>query len=105
MLRATIVRVDNLTHFAFGSAVGLAVMGRRTKPWKAALWGGICCNLPDLDVFLSHGDPIRDMTYHRGPTHSLLYLTLIAPLVAWVVSRVHRERQLFGRWWLAYGSR
>ncbi len=93
--------MDNLTHFAFGSAVGLAVMGRRTKPWKAALWGGICCNLPDLDVFLSHGDPIRDMTYHRGPTHSLFYLTLIAPLIAWVVARIHAERQFFGRWWLA----
>jgi inner membrane protein len=93
--------VDNLTHFAFGSAVGLAVMGRRTQPWKAALWGGICCNLPDLDVFIAHGDPIRDMTYHRGPTHSLFYLTLIAPLVAWVVSRLHQEREFFGRWWLA----
>jgi len=93
--------VDNLTHFAFGSAVGLAVMGRRTQPWKAALWGGICCNLPDLDVFIAHGDPIRDMTYHRGPTHSLFYLTLVAPLIAWAVSLLHRERQFFGRWWLA----
>jgi inner membrane protein len=93
--------VDNLTHFAFGAAVGVAVMGRRTKPWKAALWGGICCNLPDLDVFIPHGDPIRDMTYHRGPTHSLFYLTLVSPLIAWVVARIHGERQFAGRWWLA----
>jgi len=57
-------------------------MSRRTPPWKAALWGGICCNLPDLDVFISHGDPIRDVTYHRGATHSLFYLTLISPLLA-----------------------
>jgi inner membrane protein len=93
--------VDNLTHFAFGAAVGVAVMGRRTQPWKAALWGGICCNLPDVDVFVPYGDPIRDMTYHRGSTHSLLYLTLVSPFLAWVVARIHREQQFIGRWWLA----
>ncbi len=93
--------MDNLTHFAFGAAVGVAVMGRRTKPWKAALWGGICCNLPDLDVFVPHGDPIRDVTYHRGSTHSLAYLTLVSPFLAWAVARIQREQQFIGRWWLA----
>ena len=60
----------------------------------------MCATLPDLDTFLPHGDPIRDMTFHRAESHSLLYLTLIAPLVAWIVSRIQGEAALFARWWL-----
>ncbi len=75
-------------------------MGTRTRRWKAALWGSVCATLPDLDTFIRHGDPIRDMTYHRTESHALFYLTLVAPLLAWLISRIHREPQLFKRWWL-----
>ena len=27
-------------------------LGRRTAVWKAALWGGICGTLPDLDALI-----------------------------------------------------
>jgi len=33
--------MDSLSQLALGAAVGVAVMGRRTAPWKAALWGGL----------------------------------------------------------------
>ena len=49
--------MDSLTQIALGSAVGVAVMGRRTAVWKAALWGAIGGTLPDLDTFIDHGDP------------------------------------------------
>jgi inner membrane protein len=78
----------------------MASMGARVPRWRAALWGSICATLPDLDVFVRHGDPIRDMTFHRAESHSLLWLTLAAPLIAWLVSRIHREPHLFRRWWL-----
>lgn len=93
--------MDSLTHIALGSAVGMAVMGRRTALWKAALWGAVADSLPDLDVFIDHGDAILNMTRHRAESHSLFYLTLAAPLLAWAVSRLHGEAALFGRWWLA----
>jgi inner membrane protein len=92
--------MDSLTHIAVGSAIGMAVMGARVPRWKAALWGSVCATLPDLDTFIRHGDPIRDMTFHRAESHSLLYLTLIAPLIAWVITRIHRQPGLFKRWWL-----
>ncbi|HEU4624864.1 MAG TPA: metal-dependent hydrolase [Steroidobacteraceae bacterium] len=92
--------MDSLTHIAVGSAIGMAVMGARTPRWKAALWGSICATLPDLDTFIRHGDPIRDVTFHRGASHSLLYLTLLAPLIGWVISRIHRQPAMFRRWWL-----
>ncbi len=81
--------MDSLTQIALGSAVAVAVMGRRTAVWKAALWGGVAGTLPDLDAFIDHGDAILNMVLHRAETHSLIYLTLFSPLLAWVVSRLH----------------
>jgi inner membrane protein len=93
--------MDSLTQIALGSAVGVAVMGRRTAVWKAALWGAIGGTLPDLDVVIDHGNPVLNMVRHRAESHSLFYLTLFAPLLGWVAAKVHGEMALFKRWWLA----
>ncbi|MDB5940111.1 MAG: hypothetical protein JWP77_2475 [Polaromonas sp.] len=93
--------MDSLTQIALGSAVTVAVMGRRTAVWKAALWGAVAGTLPDLDAFIDHGNAILNMTRHRAESHSLLYVTLAAPLLAWGVSRLHGEPALLRRWWLA----
>jgi inner membrane protein len=93
--------MDSLTQIALGSAVSVAVMGRRTAVWKAALWGAVAGTLPDLDAFIDHGNAILNMTLHRAESHALFYLTLAAPPLAWLVSRLHGEGALFKRWWLA----
>jgi len=93
--------MDSLTQIALGAAVGVAVMGRRTAVWKAALWGAVAGTLPDLDTFVDHGNAILNMTRHRAESHSLFYLTLAAPVLAWLASRLHGEPALFRRWWLA----
>ena len=95
--------MDSLSQLVLGAAVGVAVMGRRTAVWKAALWGGIAGTLPDLDVLIDHGDAVRNMTFHRAESHSLFWLTLASPLLAWIASRVHGEADRFKRWWLAMG--
>lgn len=96
--------MDSLSQIALGSALTIGVMGRRTAVWKAALWGGVCGTLPDLDSFINFGDAVRNMTYHRAESHSLFYLTLISLPIAWSVSRVHTEAraesQHFKYWWL-----
>ncbi|WP_439115562.1 metal-dependent hydrolase [Hydrogenophaga sp.] len=109
--------MDSLTQIALGSAVSVAVMGRRTAVWKAALWGAVAGTLPDLDAFIDHGNAILNMTRHRAESHSLLLLTVASPVLAWVASRVHRNPSApaasstlqhdpqhgptFLRWWLA----
>jgi len=93
--------MDSLSQIALGSAITIGVMGRRTAVWKAALWGGIAGTLPDLDVVIDHGDALLNMVLHRAESHALFWLTLFAPLLAWGVSRIHREAHLFGRWTLA----
>jgi inner membrane protein len=93
--------MDSVTQVLLGASIGVAVMGRRTALWKSAVWGGVAGLLPDLDVLLDHGDPILNMIRHRAETHALLLLTLFAFPMAWVVSRIHNQACLYGRWWWA----
>jgi inner membrane protein len=93
--------MDSLTQLVLGAAVGVAVMRRRTATWKAALWGGIAGTLPDLDVLISHGDPILDMVLHRAETHAPFWLTLFSLPFAAAVARLHGEWAQWRRWWLA----
>ena len=65
--------MDSLSQIALGAAVGVAVMGRRTAVWKAAAWGAVAGTLPDLDVLIDHGDPVRNMVLHRAESHALFW--------------------------------
>jgi len=92
--------MDSLTQIALGAAVGTAVLGRKAGP-RAALWGAACGTLPDLDVLISHGDPVRDFTFHRAESHSIFWLTVAAPAVAWLLARLNRGVVAGFREWLA----
>ncbi len=87
--------MDSLSQIALGAAVSVAVFRKRQPIWQSALLGAVVGTLPDLDVLISHGDPISDMTYHRTETHGLFYQTLIAPLLAWLYTRFHGKSALF----------
>lgn len=93
--------MDSLSQLALGAAVGMAVMGRRTAVWKAALWGGVAGTLPDLDVLLDHGDPIRNMVLHRAESHALFWLSLFSLPLSAAVAWLHGEGSAWRRWWLA----
>jgi len=91
--------MDSLTHIVLGAAVGTAVLGRKAG-LRAALVGAVCNTLPDLDVLIPHGSPVRDFTLHRAETHALFWLTLAAPAIAWLVARVNRGVDASYREWL-----
>ncbi|MCZ8251403.1 MAG: metal-dependent hydrolase [Hylemonella sp.] len=93
--------MDSVSQLALGAAVGVAVMGRRTSLVKAAGWGAVLGTLPDLDVFIDHGDPMLNMVLHRAESHALFWLTLCAPLFGAGIARLHGEWPLWRRWWLA----
>lgn len=93
--------MDSLSQIALGAAVGVATLGRRTPVWKAALWGAVAGTLPDLDVLIDHGDPIRNMVLHRAETHSPFWLTLFSLPFALGVARLSGEWAQWRRWWLA----
>lgn len=92
--------MDSITQAALGAAVGEAVAGKKVGR-KASLWGAVCGTLPDLDVLIPMGDPVRDFTYHRAESHSIFYLTLVTPLIVWLITRIHPgAKQYRGRWTL-----
>lgn len=93
--------MDSLSQIALGAAVSVAVMGRHTPVGRAALWGAVCGTLPDLDALIDHGDAVRDMTLHLAETHALFWLTLVAPIIAAGIHRLHRGSATFKQWWLA----
>ncbi len=92
--------MDSITQAALGAAVGTAVMGRSRPVWQAALSGALIGTLPDLDVFVDKGGPIRDMVLHRAETHALFWQALASPLLALALALATGSRALFARWWL-----
>jgi inner membrane protein len=93
--------MDSVSQIALGAAVAVAVVGRRSSVGKAALWGAVAGTLPDLDVLLAYGDPIRDMVLHRAETHALFWLSLFSLPLAAAVAWLHKEGPIWRRWWLA----
>ena len=84
--------MDLFTHGATGAFIGWALprrwSGRAAAPLVIA--GAL---LPDVDVLVEPFVGPRSMFAHRGFTHSLLGVAVLAPLVALVASRFGRERR------------
>ena len=91
--------MDSVTQLALGAAVGQATAGRQVGR-RAILWGAICGTLPDLDVFVSLGDAVRDFTYHRSASHSILVMLVVSPLVAWLITKFHPNTKEHHMRWL-----
>ena len=92
--------MDSLTQIVLGAAVGQVTAGRQLGR-RALAWGAICGTLPDLDVFLPLGDAVREFTYHRSFTHSLLVLAATTPLLVWLILKLHPATFAHRRRWLA----
>ncbi len=74
------------------------MLGRKLG-WRAALAGGLCGTLPDLDVFVPLGDPVSDFTYHRSASHSVFVLALATPVVAEIIVRSCSATRAHWREW------
>jgi inner membrane protein len=90
--------MDSLTQATLGAAVGEVLLGRKVGN-KAILWGAVAGTLPDLDI-LAYPlmDQIDRLGWHRGPSHAFFYLILAAPLLGWVISRIHRRGASWREW-------
>jgi inner membrane protein len=94
--------MDSLTQVTLGAAVGEAVLGRRLG-WKAPAWGAAFGTLPDLDVlanpFLSN---VASLAFHRGPSHSLLFVLVGGLLFGAGLARLHRDDGVPWRRWAGF---
>ena len=85
--------MDSLTQIVLGGAVGEAVLGKKVGN-KAILWGAIAGTIPDLDIFIRFfTDQITSMEMHRGFSHSILFSVLLAPILGWLVSKIHSKHE------------
>jgi inner membrane protein len=78
--------VDSLTQLVLGAAVA----GTLTRRRRGLVYGAILGTLPDFDVLLRFSDPLDSLTLHRTASHSLIALTLLAPLLCWLCARFDR---------------
>lgn len=89
--------MDPVSQVSLGAAIG-ALFRPKLGP-KALVLGGICGGVPDLDVIVGMtSGPFARMVHHRGATHSLLVLTLAAPLFGWIGYRWSRRQGGFWTW-------
>jgi inner membrane protein len=94
--------MDSLTHTVIGAVVGDAFAGRRLGK-KAMLWGALINNLPDIDVLTSLWmTQAEGLLAHRGFTHSIVFMLLMTPLVAYGLHRRYRTTSSYQDWlWLS----
>ncbi|KFN50770.1 metal-dependent hydrolase [Arenimonas composti] len=91
--------MDSVTHLFLGAALAGAIAPPAHRR-AAMLAGAGLQSLPDIDVLpLLFADPVAEMTWHRGPTHSLLLLVPFGFLLwAWLRRRGGRVAAAPGRW-------
>jgi inner membrane protein len=92
--------MDSLTHIVLGACIGEVFIGKKFGK-RALLLGAVAQSLPDIDFVASFWMPTtRDLITHRGITHSLLFLVLVTPLLAWLADKWRRPHNITFTTWL-----
>jgi inner membrane protein len=79
--------MDTLTHIVLGAAIGEVLAGKKLGK-KVLLIGAVAQSIPDVDFIAALWLPPADnLLVHRGFTHSILFVLLIVPLLAFVLHR------------------
>ena len=98
--------MDSITHIVLGATIGEAIAGRRLGK-KGMLLGAVAQSLPDIDFISSFWlDTSHDVAAHRGITHSLLFVVVMASLLAFAAGRLYRgagSSTGAGGWWVFFG--
>ena len=95
--------MDPVTHMLVGAAIGQVVAGRALGFGRAALWGAVAAELPDIDVIVSAataGDPLQMLVNHRGATHSIWFGPLVGVLAGYLLSRSTDPPNVRPRTWM-----
>lgn len=99
--------MDSLTQVVLGASVGEAILGKKVGN-RAVLWGAIGGTIPDLDVLLNPFlSDVQGTLVHRTFSHSLIILTLLAPLLGYLVHRLYHTNTSatpLGWTWLFLGA-
>ncbi|NVO09406.1 MAG: metal-dependent hydrolase [Bacteroidales bacterium] len=94
--------MDSLTHIVLGAAIGEVALGKKIGN-KALLYGALLGTIPDLDVFITPFlNPVSSLFFHRGITHSLLFLVLLVPIAGWILSKIEKKHSIELKTWILF---
>jgi inner membrane protein len=86
---ARVIAMDPITHTLTGYCLSQAGFNRKTRNATVTLL--VAANLPDIDAVSRLGGSLAYLEYHRGPTHSLVGITVLAALTAAVVYALRKD--------------
>jgi inner membrane protein len=75
--------MEPVTHLAAGLLTAQALRPRLGNPRGLTLLCAVAATIPDLDILTGWLDPELFLLHHRGLTHSVFALPLLALLLAW----------------------
>lgn len=92
--------MDSITQITLGAAVGELTLGKKVGN-RAPLCGAIAGTIPDLDITMNAFlDVVDSVALHRGLSHSIVFAILFSPLLAFLISRIHRKLEPNYKDWL-----
>ena len=92
--------MDSFTQIVLGAGCASALVPQKKR---AMLYGAALGTLPDLDALIPFNDPIDALVLHRSASHSLLVLSLLAPLLYLLARRFDPVlREPGQRWFWAF---
>lgn len=94
--------MDSLTHIAIGACIGEAMLGKQLGK-RGMLIGAIAQSVPDIDFLAAFWlSPSENLLAHRGFTHSVLFTTIVAPLLALASWHIHKPHNIKLRKWILF---
>lgn len=84
--------MDSITQATLGGLCGEVTL-RKQLGWKGMAWGLLIGTLPDLDIIIYPWlDKMQQLAWHRGISHSLLACFVMAPLLGWLLAKIHHQK-------------
>jgi inner membrane protein len=82
--------MEPVTHFLTGACLGRSGFNRKTA--YATLAAVLAAEAADLDIFWGFGGPVDELKHHRGITHTIWAVPVVAGVVVGAVALLHLWR-------------
>jgi inner membrane protein len=85
--------MEPVTHFLTGACIGRSGLNRKTA--YATVAAVLAAEAADLDILWSFAGPVENLKHHRGITHTLWAVPVVAGVIVgaiWVFDRVRQSR-------------
>jgi inner membrane protein len=87
--------MEPITHFLTGACIGRAGLNRKTA--YATLVAVLTAEAGDIDILWGFGGPVEELKHHRGITHTLIAVPVVAAAtvgMVWLYDRWRTARRL-----------